>query len=48
MSMIENLLPVSPGLMGQGQLRDRSCQRLLYVVNNITLMLPRFQHHTNK
>ncbi len=48
MSMIENVLPVSPSLLGQAQLRDRACQRLIQVINNVTLVLPGFQHHTNK
>ena len=48
LSMVENVMSVEPELLSQAQTEDLSSQKLLWVVSNVTLIVPNFQHHTNK
>lgn len=48
LNMVESLLRVRPHLMGQAQLRDLACTRLVNVVNMVALRIPAFTHHTNR
>ena len=47
-SMIENVMSVDPKLFAQSQSETGSCDRIIHVINNVTVGLPAFQHHTNR
>ena len=45
MDMISKTLPINPDLIGQAQKRGLASKQLLDIVENITSVIPTFQHH---
>lgn len=48
MGMVESAMDIEPRLLRQAQQADQSSIRLMHVVNNVSLILPSFRHHTNR
>jgi hypothetical protein len=45
MDMISNTLGISPDLMGRAQKQGLASKQLLDIIENITSVIPTFQHH---